>query len=179
MPRAAVCHAFDAPLAVEEVLLAEPGPGEMRVRLEACAICHSDVSLADGAWGGMLPAVYGHEAVGVVERAGDGVELEPGARVVVGLVRHCGACARCADGEPALCEAVFPLDERSPISFPDDGPVSQGLRVGAFAEEVVIHESQAVQVPTSLPAASAAVLGCAVLTGYGAAVHTARVRPGS
>ncbi|HET7172488.1 MAG TPA: zinc-binding dehydrogenase [Gaiellales bacterium] len=179
MARAAVCHRFGDPMTVEEVVLAPPGEGEVRVQLEACAICHSDVAYADGAWGGTVPTVLGHEACGLVAEAGPEVTaLRPGQRVVVSLVRHCGACGRCADGEPALCEATFALDERSPIRFADGEPVAQGLRCGAFAEEVVVHASQAVPVPRHLPAASLSVLGCAVLTGMGAAERAGQVGPG-
>jgi Zn-dependent alcohol dehydrogenase len=179
VPRAAVCHRFGEPFTVEEVSLADPGEGEVRVRLEACAICHSDVAYAAGAWGGTVPSVLGHEACGLVAEAGAGVTtLRPGQRVVVSLIRHCGTCARCAAGEPALCEEVFPLDERSPIRLAGGGEIAQGLRCGAFAEEVVVHASQAIPVPRHLPAASLAVLGCAVLTGVGAAERAGRVGPG-
>jgi S-(hydroxymethyl)glutathione dehydrogenase/alcohol dehydrogenase len=178
VPRAAVCHRFGEPLTVEEVWLSEPREGEVLVRLEACAICHSDVAYAAGAWGGTVPTVLGHEACGLVAEAGPGVSsLRPGQRVVVSLIRHCGACDRCRAGEPALCEAMFPLDERSPIRGAG-GEIAQGLRCGAFAEEVIVHVSQAVPVPRHLPAASLAVLGCAVLTGIGAAERAGRVGPG-
>jgi S-(hydroxymethyl)glutathione dehydrogenase/alcohol dehydrogenase len=178
VPRAAVCHRFGEPLTVEEVWLSEPREGEVLVRLEACAVCHSDVAYAAGAWGGTVPTVLGHEACGLVAEAGPGVSsLRPGQRVVVSLIRHCGACGRCRSGEPALCEAVFPLDERSPIRGAG-GQIAQGIRCGAFAEEVIVHVSQAVPVPRHLPAASLAVLGCAVLTGIGAAERAGRVGPG-
>jgi S-(hydroxymethyl)glutathione dehydrogenase / alcohol dehydrogenase len=177
--RAAVCHRFGEPFAVEEVTLAGPAAGEVRIRLEACAICHSDVAYAAGAWGGTVPTVLGHEACGLVAETGPGVTaLQPGQRVVVGLIRHCGSCGRCAGGEPALCEADFALDGRSPLHRADGLPLAQGLRCGAFAEEVVVHASQAVPVPRHLPAASLAVLGCAVLTGVGAAQRAGDVGPG-
>ena len=111
MTRAAVCHRFGDPMTVEEVVLASPGEGEVRVRLEACAICQSDVAYAAGAWGGRVPVVLGHEACGLVAEAGPAVSaLQPGQRVIVSLIRHCGACERCAAGEPTLCETRFPLD---------------------------------------------------------------------
>jgi Zn-dependent alcohol dehydrogenase len=177
--RAAVCHRFGEPVTVDEVELAAPGEDEVRVRLEACAICHSDVAYAHGAWGGRVPVVLGHEACGLVAEAGPGVSaLRPGQRVVVSLVRHCGVCERCLAGEPTLCDARFPLDERSPLGFAGGGPIVQGLRTAAFAEEVVVHVSQAVPVPRHLPAASLSVLGCAVMTGVGAAQRAGRVQPG-
>ena len=95
--RAAVCRAFKAPLVIEEIELADPGDGEVRVRLAACAICHSDILYMQGAWGGVLPAVYGHEAAGVVEETGPGVaHVAPGDHVVVTLIRSCGDCHYCA-----------------------------------------------------------------------------------
>ena len=179
MPRAAVCHRFGEPFSLEDVSLSDPREGEVRVRLEACAICHSDVAYADGAWGGTVPTVLGHEACGLVAETGPGVtSLRPGQRVVVSLIRHCGACGRCRAGEPALCTAAFGLDERSPIALSGGGRIEQGLRCGAFADEVVVHASQAVPVPRHLPAASLSVLGCAVLTGVGAAERAGAVRPG-
>jgi S-(hydroxymethyl)glutathione dehydrogenase / alcohol dehydrogenase len=179
VPRAAVCHRFGEPLVLEEVSLDDPRDGEVRVRLEACAICHSDVAYADGAWGGSVPTVLGHEACGLVAETGPAVAaLRTGQRVVVSLVRHCGACSRCRAGEPALCAAAFDLDVRSPIALAGGGRVEQGLRCGAFADEVVVHASQAVPVPRHLPAASLCVLGCAVLTGVGAAERAGSVGPG-
>ena len=104
--KAAVCHGFGEPLVVEDIDLAPPGPGEVRVRVAACAICHSDVAYASGAWGGRLPAVYGHEAAGVVEEVGgEAGGLAAGDHVVVTLVRSCGACHVCLRGQPALASA--------------------------------------------------------------------------
>ena len=179
MPRAAVCHTFSAPLAVEEVTLDPPGPDEVRVRVTACAVCHSDVAYAAGAWGGDLPAVFGHEACGTVVEAGAGTRLAEGDRVVVSLVRSCGACARCRDGAPALCAARFRLDEASPIRLADGRRAAQGMRCGTFADEAVVHASQAVPVPDGVPDTSACLIACAVMTGYGAAVRDAGIAPGA
>jgi S-(hydroxymethyl)glutathione dehydrogenase / alcohol dehydrogenase len=178
--RAAVCHEFGRPLAVEAVDLAPPGPGEIEVRLAACAICHSDIHFIDGDWSRNLPAVYGHEAAGVIETVGPGVEdLVPGDHAVVTLVRACGRCPECSSGRPVLCQVRFPLDERTPLTLARDGrAVHQGLRTGAFAERVVVHASQAVAIDPAVPLECAALLACGVITGVGAVVHTARVRPG-
>ena len=109
--RAAVCRAFGKPLTVETVELAEPNAGEVLIKTAACAICHSDIFYIDGAWGGELPAVYGHEAAGVVEAVGAGVtRLKAGDHVVATLIRNCGFCPACAEGAPVFCEEVFPLD---------------------------------------------------------------------
>ncbi len=114
--KAAVCRAFGAPLTIETVELAEPGPGEVMIRTAACAICHSDIFYVDGAWGGELPAVYGHEAAGVVEAVGPGVtRLKVGDHVVATLIRNCGFCPACTEGAPVFCEEAFPLDRDTPL----------------------------------------------------------------
>jgi S-(hydroxymethyl)glutathione dehydrogenase / alcohol dehydrogenase len=180
MPRAAVCHRFAEPLSIEDVALDPPAREEVRIRVTACAICHSDVAYADGAWGGPLPAVFGHEACGIVVETGPGVETPAaGRRVVVSLIRSCGACGRWRDGAPALCDARFRLDSESPIRLAGGGRAVQGLRCGAFAEEVVVHASQAVAIPDDLPDASACLIACAVMTGMGAVVHDAGVAAGA
>ncbi len=178
--KAAVCRAFGEPLVVEEVELSAPGRGELRVALAACAICQSDIHYLQGAWGGPLPAVYGHEAAGIVAEVGAGVEgFAVGDHVVVTLIRSCGACDACARDESVLCEATFPLDAQGPLSAPDGTAIVQGLRTGGFAEQVVIDASQAVAVPTEIPLDSAALLACGVITGVGAVINTAAVQPGS
>ena len=178
--RAAVCREFGAPLGIEEVELDAPAGGEARVRVAACAICHSDVHYLDGDWGGALPAVYGHEAAGTVEAVGPGVTaVHPGDRVVVHLVRSCGRCFYCDRGAPQMCEGKLPLDRRSPLRDRRGGAVAQGLRTAAFAEAVVVDQSQLVKVPESLPLDRACLLACAVMTGVGAVTDTAHVQPGS
>ena len=177
--KAAVLHEFGAPLAMEDVTLAAPGPEDVRVRITACAICHSDVRAIAGGWGGRLPVVYGHEAAGVILEAGARTgRLRAGDTVVVNLVRHCGACPACARSEPMLCGSSELLDHPGPLSDGEGGRITQGFRTGAFAEEAVVHCSQAVRVPPSLPPECASLLGCGVLTGFGAAVNTAGIRAG-
>jgi S-(hydroxymethyl)glutathione dehydrogenase/alcohol dehydrogenase len=177
---AAVCRRFGGPLSIEEIEIAEPGPGELLVKLSACAICYSDISYVDGAWGGDLPAVYGHEAAGIVERVGIGVaNLKPGDHVVVTLIRSCGRCASCTDGAPVFCEEVFALDANSPIASSEGETIVQGMRTGAFAEHIVVDASQAVAIPQDVPLDSASLIACGVLTGIGAVVNTARVRAGA
>lgn len=178
--RAAVCTAFGQPLVIEEVVLDPPGPGEIEVEVAACAICHSDILYAEGAWNGKLPAVYGHEAAGVVRAVGPGVVgLRPGDHVVVTLIRSCGHCGSCIQGSLVTCETGFPLDARSPLRRIDGEPLLQGLRTAAFAERVVVEQSQAVAIPRSLPLDVASLLACGVITGFGAVVNTAAVRPGA
>jgi S-(hydroxymethyl)glutathione dehydrogenase / alcohol dehydrogenase len=178
--KAAVCREFATPLVIEDVELAAPRAGEVRVKVHACAICHSDIHYADGAWGGSLPSVFGHEASGTVEEIGAGVEgFEVGDHVVVTLIRSCGHCYYCADGDEVLCEGAFSLDEPGPIRAADGGPMTQGLRTGAFAEQVVVDPSQIVTIPREIPFDSACLLACGVITGLGAVVNTAHVEAGT
>lgn len=178
--RAAVCRAFGQPLTIEEIAIGPPAHGEIAVRLAACAICHSDIAAMDGAWGGDLPAVFGHEAAGIVEETGPGVTgLMVGDPVIVTLIRSCGDCHFCAHGAPVLCESTFALDGRTLLHTADGAPLRQGLGTGAFAERVVVHASQAEKIPEAIPMDSACLLSCGVITGYGAVVNTARVPSGS
>lgn len=177
--KAAICHAFGEPLRIATLALAEPGEGEVLVDMRACAICHSDISYADGDWGGPLPAVYGHEAAGVVAGTGPGVgRVKRGDHVVVTLIRSCGHCHHCLRHSQVMCEEVFPLDRKGPLSLTDGSPCDQGLRTGAFADKVVVHESQLVPIPADLPFDAASLLACGVITGVGAVVNTAKVAPG-
>lgn len=178
--KAAVCRKFGEPLVIEEVAIATPGPGEILVKLAACAICHSDIIFMDGGWGGELPAVYGHEAAGVVKSIGPGVEaMAPGDHVVVTLIRSCGHCHYCAGGAAVACETTFHLDRQSPLSSADGSVLTHGLRTGGFAEYVLVHDSQAVAIDKSIALDSASLLACGVLTGFGAVVNTAGVEAGS
>ncbi len=175
--RAAVCHEFGAPLSIEEVTLAAPGADEVEVAVEAVAICHSDISYADGAWGGALPAVYGHEAAGRVTAVGAGVRrLAVGDPVIVTLIRSCGQCPSCSGGHPVRCET--PAADAGPLTRADGGPLVQGLSTAAFAEKVVVHRSQVAPIPDDMPMDVASLLACGVITGVGAVINSAGVRPG-
>jgi S-(hydroxymethyl)glutathione dehydrogenase / alcohol dehydrogenase len=179
---AAVCRSFGRPLCPETVELREPGPSEVQVRVAACAVCHSDLTFISGAWGGALPAVYGHEAAGAVEAVGAAVVgVSAGDHVVVTLVRSCGRCKSCVSGEPALCmlRNEFALSRQTPLRDDRGAPVTQGLRTAGFAEHVLVHESQVVPIPRDIPLESAALIGCGVVTGVGAALNNARLQAGS
>lgn len=176
--RAAVAHAFNAPLTIEEVTLRAPLASEVEVTLEACAICHSDISFAEGAWGGHLPAVYGHEAAGRITAVGAGVtNYAPGDTVIVTLIRACGTCHPCVTGKPVVC--ATPHDRKAgPITAVDGTAMEQGLSCGAFAEKVVVDRSQIARIPEDMPMEVACLLSCGVITGVGAVVNTGQVRPG-
>ena len=173
--RAAVCREFGRPLVIEDLRLDPLGPDEVRLEVAACAICHSDIHYADGAWGGTLPAVYGHEAAGTVAETGDDVrDLAVGDRVAVSLIRSCGACFQCQRGYEVFCEAgLGPPAAR--LRTAGGEPVEAGLRCGAFAEEATVHSSQVVPLPDELDWPAAALLGCGVITGVGAVVNTSTV----
>ena len=176
--RAAVLRAHGEPLAVETLRLRAPGPGELRVTLAACAVCHSDLSAADGIWNGAVPVVLGHEAAGTVEAVGEGVtRVAPGDRVVVTLVRSCQACSRCEEGDEVLCGHV--PAPGSPLADGTGASVGQGMDTAAFAEAVTVHESQVAPIPDALSFELASLLGCGVLTGFGAVANVARLAPGA
>jgi len=178
--KAAVCRAFGQPMTIEDVQVAPPGAGEIRVRLAACAICHSDIFYADGAWGGDLPLVLGHEAAGIVESVGEGVTTAtPGDHVVVTLIRACGECPSCAVGMPVTCGAQFPLDAATPIRTTAGEALGHGLRTAGFAEMVTVDHSQAVVIPKDIPLDSASLLACGVITGFGAVANTAKMEAGA
>ncbi|MBI1415900.1 MAG: zinc-binding dehydrogenase [Limimaricola sp.] len=176
--KAAVCHAFGEPLTIEDVALRAPEMGEVEVTLAACAICHSDITYADGGWGGSLPAVYGHEAAGHVSGVGLGVRgLKVGDPVVVTLIRACGTCAHCAAGKPYMCDTPYDGDN-GPLSMPDGGKLHQAMACGAFAEKVVVDQSQIVVLPEGVSMEAASLLACGVITGIGAVVNAAGLRAG-
>lgn len=178
--KAAVCHAFGKPLVIEDVKLAPPGPSDIKVKIHACGICHSDIHFIEGAWGGQLPAVYGHEGAGVVVEVGRNVKhVKKGDHVVVTLIRSCGTCYSCAAGQPVLCEGSFPLDGKSPLSSAKGNPIAHGLHTGAFAEYVVVDGSQAVAIDRDVPFDAASLIGCGVITGMGAVINSAGVKAGS
>lgn len=179
MVKAAVCREHGQPLTIEEITLADPQDDEVKVKLAACAICHSDIFYVDGAWGGQTPAVYGHEAAGVVEAIGPGVtEIEVGDHVVVTLIRACGRCHYCVQGIAVACEGQLHLDREPPVTAADGSPIVQGLRTAGFAEEVTVHISQVAKVPDDLPLDVASLLACGVITGFGAVTKTAEMPAG-
>jgi len=174
------------PLSVEELSLGEPRAGELLVRIEAAGVCHSDLSVVDGSRVRPLPMALGHEAAGVVEATGAGVrDVKAGDHVVLTFVPSCGRCAECSSGRPALCTAAavangsgWLLHGPSLLADATGQPVHHHLGVSGFATRAVVARESAVVVPRDVPLATAALFGCAVLTGTGAVFNTAGVRPG-
>lgn len=176
--KAAVCHEYGAPLVIEEVDLRAPEMGEVEVIVDAVAICHSDISYWEGGFGGSLPAVYGHEAAGRITAIGAGVQgFAIGDSVAVTLIRACGHCNSCGSGKPTICET--PVDHsKGPITTTEGDAVYQAMETGAFAEKVVVDQSQIVKIPGDMAKDVASLLSCGVITGVGAAVNAAGIRPG-
>lgn len=174
------------PVALEELELDEPAPGEVRVRIEAAGLCHSDLSVVNGDRARPMPMALGHEAAGTVDAVGAGVEdLREGDHVVMAYVPSCGGCAFCRAGQPALCErgaasnsAGELLGGGRRLHAPDGSEINHHLGVSAFATYAVVHRSSAVRIDDDVPWDVAALFGCAMATGYGAVVRTAGVRAG-
>ncbi len=180
-------YATSRPLRIAELELAAPGPQDMLVRVLAAGLCHSDLSVIDGSRPRPMPMVLGHEAAGTVERVGaDVTGFAPGDLVVFAFVPSCGVCLPCAEGRPALCEpgaaantaGVLLGGGRRWCDAPA-GPVHHHLGVSGFAEHIVVSPRSAVKIDPSVKPEIAALFGCAVMTGVGAVVNTARVPPGA
>ncbi|MFF7869432.1 Zn-dependent alcohol dehydrogenase [Streptomyces qaidamensis] len=177
--RAAVLPAIGSPLEITGIDLPDPGPGQVRVRLAAAGVCHSDLSLSDGTMRVPVPAVLGHEGAGTVVSVGEGVgHVSPGDGVVLNWAPSCGACHACSLGEVWLCADALTGAAAVYARTTDGTDLHPGLNVAAFAEETVVSASCVLPVPDGVPLTDAALLGCAVLTGYGAVHHSARVRQG-
>lgn len=178
--KAAVCYEYGQPLVVEEIEIDPPQVGEVKVRMVATAICHSDVHTIRGEWGGRTPVIAGHEGAGIVDEIGSGVEMvQKGDTVVVSLLRTCGHCEPCIAGNPHLCEGKFALNKESRLRNQQGQSIRHGLSTAAFAEYVIVDQSQLVPVPKEMPLDSAALLACGVITGFGAVVNRAQVPAGS
>ncbi|MFJ9246359.1 Zn-dependent alcohol dehydrogenase [Streptomyces sp. NPDC101776] len=180
MVRAAVLPAVGAPLEIAEIDLPEPGPGQVRIRLAAAGVCHSDLSLTNGTMRVPVPAVLGHEGAGTVVAVGEGVtHISPGDSVVLNWAPSCGTCHACTLGEVWLCaNALNGAADVYAHRTSDGADLHPGLNVAAFAEETVVSAACVLPLPDGIPLTDAALLSCAVLTGYGAVHHSARVREG-
>ncbi|MEU1946182.1 MULTISPECIES: S-(hydroxymethyl)mycothiol dehydrogenase [unclassified Streptomyces] len=175
--RAVVAVKKGAPVEVLPVLVPEPGPGEVLVGVQACGVCHTDLHYRDGAIGDEFPYLLGHEAAGMVEAVGPGVTgLAPGDYVVLAWRAPCGGCRSCRRGRPWYC-----FDSRNaaqPMTLTDGTPLSPALGIGAFAEKTLVAAGQAVKIDPSARPEAAGLIGCGVMAGYGAAVHTGGVSNG-
>ncbi|MFM9373358.1 alcohol dehydrogenase catalytic domain-containing protein [Streptomyces sp. Da 82-17] len=174
--RAVVVREKGAPASVETVLVPDPGPGEVLVRVDACGICPVDLHHREGRAAASYPVLLGHEAAGVVEAAGAGTRLAPGDFVVLNWRAPCGSCRLCRRGRPWHCRV--PLRAARSTALPDGAEPAPVLGVGGFAEKTLVAEGQCVRVDPAVSPVAAALLGCGVLTGFGAAVRTGAVGRG-
>jgi S-(hydroxymethyl)glutathione dehydrogenase/alcohol dehydrogenase len=166
------------PLVVRELRAADPGPHEVVVRLSASGVCHTDLHVLQGGLPIPVPAVLGHEGAGVVERTGTAVQrVRTGDRVITSAAGACGTCFFCVRNEPQSCEQITTLVS-TPRFVGDDAMLQGFAGLGTFAETMTVHESSVIPVRTDLPAEQLALVGCGVVTGFGAVVNTAKVEPG-
>lgn len=176
--KAAVCYEFGKPLVVEEVSLDPPQKGEVKVRLTATAVCHSDIHAIRGELFAAVPFVAGHESAGYIEEVGEGVtSVKPGDAVIVSLLASCGKCLYCRTARPHMCEARWPLERESRLHNKQGQALGHGFKTATFAEYAIVDQSQTVTIPEDMPMDRAALLACGVITGFGAVVNRARVRP--
>jgi alcohol dehydrogenase len=179
-------YADSKPLVIEELELEEPRAGELLVRVAAAGLCHSDLSVLNGARPRPTPMALGHEAAGVVEKVGPGViDVAEGDHVVLVFVPSCGHCDRCSSGNPAMCRPAFAangsgqmLSGGQRFSRADGTPIFQHLGVSAFSEHTIVDRGSAVVIDKDIPLDTAVLVGCGVLTGAGAVLNTGGVRPG-
>ncbi len=182
--KAAVYHGPHEQLTMEDLDIDKPMAREVLVKTAASGVCHSDVHFVDGLYPMPAPAVLGHEAAGLVEEVGSMVtQFKPGDHVIACLSVFCGNCKQCLSGRPNLCRS--PETRRAPgdppkLKFKNTGqPVNQFLNISSFAERMLIHENALVKIRDDMPLDRAALIGCGVMTGVGAALNTAKVEPGS
>ncbi|HEY7438093.1 MAG TPA: Zn-dependent alcohol dehydrogenase [Acidimicrobiia bacterium] len=185
MPKAAICTAVGSPLEIVDLDLDDPKAGEVRVELGASGVCHSDLSVTNGTLPIALPVVLGHEGAGTITQVGDGVDnLKVGDHVVISWVPQCGHCYFCEHDQGELCESGSVaamsggLLDMTPRFSRDGSPIFHMAASGTFSEETVVPAIGAVKIDPSIPIDAAALIGCGVLTGFGAAVNTASIRKG-
>jgi S-(hydroxymethyl)glutathione dehydrogenase / alcohol dehydrogenase len=185
--RAAVLREVGRPMAIERVMIGPVGPGDVLVEIKAASLCHTDLEVVEGQLALKLPAVLGHEAAGMVAALGEGVTgLAIGDPVVLSWNPHCGHCFYCDAAQPILCEQYLGngpkavhFDGRPRLACDDGGVLHQLMYLGGFAEYCVVPAQSAVRVPAAMPLDRACLLGCAVMTGFGAATHIARIAWGA
>ena len=180
--KAAVLHAPGQAMTIEDVAIDKPGRREVLVRTAAAGLCHSDLHFIEGAYPTPVPVVLGHESAGVVEAVGEDVSyLKPGDHVISCLSMFCGHCEFCLSGHLSICQdpVVKPAPGKARRLRWKGEHMNQFLNLSSFAEQMVVHEHALVKVRPDMPLDLASLIGCSVITGYGAVAHTARIEPGS
>jgi S-(hydroxymethyl)mycothiol dehydrogenase len=175
--RGVVARAKGEPVSIETVNVPDPGPGEAVVTVQACGVCHTDLHYREGGINDDFPFLLGHEAAGVVESVGEGVDaVAPGDFVVLNWRAVCGDCRACRRGEPWYCFNTFNATQK--MTLEDGTELSPALGIGAFADKTLVHAGQCTKVDPSARAAAVGLLGCGVMAGLGAAINTGNVRRG-
>ncbi|WP_436773500.1 S-(hydroxymethyl)mycothiol dehydrogenase [Yinghuangia sp. YIM S09857] len=175
--RGVVARGKGAPVSVETIVVPDPGPGEARVKVQACGVCHTDLHYREGGINDEFPFLLGHEAAGVVESVGEGVSgLAPGDYVVLAWRAPCGECRSCLRGRPWYC--FDSLNAKQPMTLEDGTPLSPALGIGAFAEMTLVAAGQCVKVDPAARPEAAGLIGCGVMAGFGAAANTGNVQRG-
>jgi S-(hydroxymethyl)mycothiol dehydrogenase len=174
--RAVVARAVKEPVEVVTIEVPDPGPGEALVQVQACGVCHTDLHYREGGINDEFPFLLGHEAAGIVEAVGpDVTDVAPGDFVVLNWRAVCGECRSCRRGRPQYCFATHNATQKMTL---DGRPLSPALGIGAFAEKTLVAAGQCTKVPAAVPPEVAGLLGCGVMAGLGAALHTGEVGPG-
>lgn len=180
--KAAVLFEVNKPLMIEDISVPNPGPREVLIRTKIAGLCHSDLHFMEGLYPHPLPAVLGHESAGVVEKVGSDVTyVKPGDHVVTCLSVFCGTCDNCTTGRTVLCTdtTVKMLPGASNrLQWSRTEKLNQFLNLSSFAEQMLVHENAIVKIRKDMPLELAALIGCGVITGYGAVVNTAKVTAG-
>src|ERR671926_517302 len=175
--RAVVARAEKQPVSVETILVPDTGPGEALVRIQACGVCHTDLHYREGGINDDFPFLLGHEAAGVVEAVGGGVDsVGPGDFVVLNWRAVCGTCRACTRGEPWYCFATHNAAQK--MTLEDGRELSPALGIGAFVEKTLVHAGQCTKVNPAARPAAVGLLGCGVMAGIGAAINTGAVTRG-
>jgi S-(hydroxymethyl)glutathione dehydrogenase / alcohol dehydrogenase len=180
--KAAVLHEVNQPLAIETIGTRKPTAHEVLIRTAAAGLCHSDLHFIEGLYPHPLPAVLGHESAGIVEQVGSEVTyVKPGDHVITCLSVFCGTCGNCTSGRPVLCtntEVKLPPGAARRLEWDRPDQLHTFLNLSSFAEQMLVHENAVVKIRDDMPLDRAALIGCGVITGFGAATNTAKVAPG-
>src|SRR5580704_878022 len=181
--KAAIFHGPNQPLTIEDVEVDKPQDREVLIKTAHSGVCHSDLHFVDGFYPYPAPAILGHEAAGIVEEVGKQVTyVKPGDHVIACLSVFCGYCEQCMSGHPNLCSntgATQRAGTDKPRLSMGGKPVHQFANLSSYAEQMLVHENALVKIKESFPLDRAALIGCGVITGVGAAINTAKVTPGS
>jgi S-(hydroxymethyl)mycothiol dehydrogenase len=172
-----IARAKGADVELVDIVVPDPGPGEAVVKVDACGVCHTDLHYREGGIGDDFPYLLGHEAAGVVESVGDGVnDVAPGDFVILNWRAVCGQCRACRRGRPWYCFDTHNAEQK--MTLEDGTELSAALGIGAFASKTLVHAGQCTKVDPAVPATVAGLLGCGVMAGLGAAINTGGVGRG-